>query len=145
MMFSCCHPRLSEEGQVALMLNILCGFSVGEVAGAFVSTHSAIEKRISRAKRVLSSPKKLFDVSASTEFSSRLPAVQRALYLLFNEGYHGGPLEIAVRIDPCREAIRLTTILLNHPSAATSASYALAALMHSMRRACRRARTPRVT
>jgi RNA polymerase sigma factor (sigma-70 family) len=49
MMFSCCHPRLPEEAQVALVLHILCGFSVDEIAGAFVSNHSAIEKRISRS------------------------------------------------------------------------------------------------
>src|ERR1700686_526577 len=50
MMFSCCHPRLSEEAQVALVLHILCGFSVSEIASAFVSTQSAIEKRITRSK-----------------------------------------------------------------------------------------------
>src|ERR1035441_7604698 len=49
MMFSCCHPHVSEEAQVALVLNILCGFSVNEIASAFVSSHSAIEKRITRA------------------------------------------------------------------------------------------------
>ncbi len=130
MMFSCCHPRLGEESQIALMLNILCGFSVDEVAGAFVSTHAAIEKRISRAKKVLASSKKLFDVSVSSEFSSRLPAVQRALYLLFNEGYHGASPESAVRVDLCREAMRLTALLLEHPRGATPATYALAALMH---------------
>lgn len=51
MMFSCCHPRLAEEVQVALVLNILCGFSVSEIASAFVSGEAAIEKRISRGKR----------------------------------------------------------------------------------------------
>jgi len=130
MMFSCCHPRLGEESQVALMLNILCGFSVDEVASAFVSTHAAIEKRISRAKKVLASSKKLFDVSASSEFSSRLPVVRRALYLLFNEGYHGASAESAVRVDLCREAMRLTVLLLEHPRGAMPATYALAALMH---------------
>jgi RNA polymerase sigma factor (sigma-70 family) len=130
MMFSCCHPRLSEEAQVALMLNILCGFSIDEVAGAFVSTRSAMEKRISRAKKILASSKKLFDLAAGAEFSSRLPAVQRALYLLFNEGYHGSSAERAVRADLCREAMRLTAILLQHPLGATPATHALAALMH---------------
>jgi RNA polymerase sigma factor (sigma-70 family) len=52
MMFSCCHPRLSEEAQVALVLHILCGFSIDEVAGAFVSSHASIEKRIQRAKKI---------------------------------------------------------------------------------------------
>ncbi len=129
MMFSCCHPRLPEEAQVALMLHILCGFSVSEVASAFVSTDAAIEKRITRAKKVLATSKKLFDVAASPEFSARLPAVQRALYLLFNEGYHGASPESAVRAELCQEAMRLSAVLLEHPLGKTPATYALAALM----------------
>ncbi|MBO0754882.1 MAG: hypothetical protein J2P54_03405 [Bradyrhizobiaceae bacterium] len=129
MMFSCCHPRLPEETQVALVLNILCGFSVDEVASAFVSTHAAMEKRITRAKKVLATSKKMFEVVASAEFSTRLKAVQRALYLLFNEGYHGACAETAVRAELCREAMRLTAALLAHPLGITPESYALAALM----------------
>lgn len=129
MMFSCCQPRLPEEAQVALVLNILCGFSVDEVGNAFVSSHAAIEKRISRAKKVLGASKKLFDVTAAAEFSARLPAVQRALYLLFNEGYHGASAESSVRTELCREAMRLAALLLEHPLAATPATHALAALM----------------
>jgi RNA polymerase sigma-70 factor (ECF subfamily) len=129
MMFSCCHPRLAEEAQVALMLQILCGFSVGEIASAFVSSEAALEKRITRSKKVLSASKKLFDVSAAAEFSARLPAVQRALYLLFNEGYHGASPQTAIRAELCREAMRLTAMLLVHPLGATPATYALAALM----------------
>jgi RNA polymerase sigma factor (sigma-70 family) len=129
MMFSCCNPRLAEEAQVALVLHILCGFSVGEIANAFVSSDAAIEKRISRAKKLLAGSKRLFDVSGADDFSRRLPAVQRALYLLFNEGYHGASPESAVRSELCREAIRLTALLLEHPLAATPATLALAALM----------------
>src|SRR5260370_35053421 len=129
MMFSCCHPRWPEETQVALVLHILCTFSVGEIASAFVSTDSAIAKRITRAKKVLPKSKTLFDVAAPAEFSSRLPAVQRALYLLFNEGYHGASPESAVRTELCREAMRLAAILLAHPLGATPATYALAALL----------------
>src|SRR5262245_2081087 len=62
MMFSCCDPELPEEAQVALVLHILCGFSVSEIAGAFVSSHAAVEKRISRAKKVLAGSKRLFEV-----------------------------------------------------------------------------------
>jgi RNA polymerase sigma-70 factor (ECF subfamily) len=129
MMFSCCQPQLPQKAQVALMLHILCGFSVSEVASAFVSTQAAIEKRISRAKKVLATSKKLFDVAGGAEFSARLPAVQRALYLLFNEGYHGASAETAVRVELCREAMRLTAMLLEHPLGKTSTTYALAALM----------------
>jgi RNA polymerase sigma-70 factor (ECF subfamily) len=129
MMFSCCHPQLAEEAQVALILHILCGFSVDEIASALVSTHAAIEKRITRGKKTLAKSKKLFDVTAPAEFSSRLPSVHTALYLLFNEGYHGANPEFAVRSDLCREAMRLTAVLLEHPPCATPTTFALAALM----------------
>lgn len=129
MMFSCCQARLSEESQVTLILHILCGFSVGEVANAFVSTHAATEKRITRAKKVLAQSKKLFDVERTKDVAARLPSVHRALYLLFNEGYHGASPESAIREDLCREAIRLTAVLLEHPAGAAPATYALAALM----------------
>lgn len=129
MMFSCCSPRLSEEAQVALILHILCGFSVDEIAGAFISSHAAIEKRIVRSKKVLATSKKLFDISGAEDFARRLTAVQRALYLLFNEGYHGASPEQAVRIDLCQEAMRLTSMLLKNPLGATPSTYALAALM----------------
>ena len=101
MMFSCCHPRLSEEAQVALILNILCGFGAGEIAAAFLTGRAAVEKRISRGKKVLAGARRLFDLAA-TEFTSRLSAVRRALYLLFNEGYHGASAESAVRAELCR-------------------------------------------
>src|SRR5215471_5680836 len=129
MMFSCCHPRLAEEGQVALILNILCGFSVDEIAAAFVSSHAAIEKRITRAKKVLATSNKLFDLAAPADFADRLPAVHRALYLLFNEGYHGASPACAVRAGLCHEAMRLSAVLLTHPLAAMPVSYALSALM----------------
>src|SRR6516225_3240641 len=129
MMFSCCIPRLPEASQVALILHILCGFSVGEIAGAFVSTEASTEKRITRAKKVLAKSKKLFDVTAATEFSARLPAVQRALYLLFNEGYHGASADRAVQAGLCREAMRLTATLLENSLARIPSTYALASLM----------------
>jgi RNA polymerase sigma factor (sigma-70 family) len=129
MMFSCCHPRLPEAAQVALVLHILCGVGVSEIASAFVSAHAAIEKRITRAKKVLATSKSLFDALDPAQFSARLPAVHRALYLLFNEGYHGASAETVVRMELCREAMRLTAILLDHPIGTTPVTYALAALM----------------
>ena len=83
MMLSCCHPRLPEEAQVMLMLHILCGFGIDEVTSAFVTTYTAVEKRIPRAKKVLAESKRLFDTQAPTDFSDRVSAVERALYLLF--------------------------------------------------------------
>jgi RNA polymerase sigma factor (sigma-70 family) len=129
MMFSCCHPQLPEIAQVALVLNILCGFGVNEVAAAFLTKHAAMEKRIARGKKVLASSKRLFDLSDERDLPQRLSAVQRALYLLFNEGYHGAHPELAVRAELCVEAIRLAELLLAHPITATPSSHALAALM----------------
>src|SRR5262249_12995884 len=73
MMFSCCHPQLPEEAQVALILNILCGFSVDEIASAFVSSHAAIEKRITRAKKVLAQSKRLFDTAVPRDLPTAFP------------------------------------------------------------------------
>jgi RNA polymerase sigma-70 factor (ECF subfamily) len=129
MMFSCCAPGLPEEAQVALILHILCGFSVGEVAGAILSTEAATEKRISRAKKTLASSGRLFDVHDDAELQKRLPVVQRALYLLFNEGYHGASPERAVRVTLCREALHLARMLLDHPPCAVPSTRALIALM----------------
>jgi RNA polymerase sigma factor (sigma-70 family) len=129
MMFSCCQPRLREEAQVGLILHILGGFSVGEVASAFVSSHAAVEKRIGRSKKILAESKRLFELANPAEFAARLPAVHRALYLLFNEGYHGASPEVAVRSELCTEAMRLTALLIEHPLGKMPATYALAALM----------------
>lgn len=134
MMFSCCQPRLAEAVQVTLILKLLCGFSVGEIAAAFLSSTDAIEKRITRGKKALAGARRLFDLT-DADFQPRLAAVHRALYLLFNEGYHGASSESAVRIELCGEAMRLGALLRDHPSTATPVTFALSALMclHSAR------------
>ena len=129
MMFSCCHTQLDEEVQVALILRLLCGFGVSEIAQVYFATTAAIEKRITRGKTTLRGSHHLFELTAK-DFAPRLSAVQRALYVLFSEGYHGASPEAVVRPDLCREAIRLSRLLLDHPSTATSTTHALAALMH---------------
>jgi RNA polymerase sigma-70 factor (ECF subfamily) len=128
MMFSCCHPRIAEEVQLALILHILCGFGVGEVAAAFLVGRAAVEKRISRGKRALAGARRLFDLR-DEEFPTRLRTVLRALYLLFNEGYHGVSSESPVRAELCAEAMRLVALLREHSRAATPTTAALGALM----------------
>lgn len=128
MMFSCADPRLPEQTQAALILQVLCGFAVDEVANAFMSGHHAMEKRLVRAKKVLATSEALFDVSSEPDLEDRLP-VQRALYQLFNEGYHGGSPKAAVREELCHEAVRLTAILAADVRCATPSTYALGALM----------------
>jgi len=129
MMFSCCHPQLTEDVQVALILNILCGFGAVEIANAFLAGRSAIAKRIARGKHVLAQSRGLFDL-ADADFAARLSSVRRALYLLFSEGYHSASAEAAVRDDLCAEAIRLVMLLLEFPDAANPETEALAALFH---------------
>jgi RNA polymerase sigma-70 factor (ECF subfamily) len=128
MMFTCCHPRLHEDVQVALVLHLLCALGVDEIASAFLVSPAAIEKRLSRGKKTLAESKRLFELTAD-DFAPRLSAVHRALYLLFSEGYHGGGSEAVVRVDLCREAMRLVRLLIDHAPAATPATYALGALM----------------
>ncbi len=129
MMLSCCHPRLPEEAQIAVILQVLCGFSVGEIASAFLDKPAAVEKRVARAKKALAAAKTLFDLGDAREVAARLPVVHRALYLLFNEGYHGASPESAVRVELCQEALRLVGLLLDHPAGQTPSTQALAALM----------------
>jgi RNA polymerase sigma factor (sigma-70 family) len=130
MMFSCCNPRIPEVAQVALVLHILCGFSVGEVASAFFSGEAAMEKRLGRAKKSLAESKRLFELSDREDLPARLSTVHRALYLLFNEGYHGACAELAVRQELCEEAMRLTRLLVDDSRTSTPATRALLALMH---------------
>jgi len=128
MMFTCCHPRLAEGVQVALVLHLLCALGVDEIASAFLVSPAAMEKRLSRGKKVLAESRHLFELTAA-DFVPRLSAVHRALYLLFNEGYHGASAHAVLREDRCRDAMRLVRLLVDHPPAATPATYALAALM----------------
>ena len=129
MMFSCCHPSLTKEAQVALVLHVLCGLGTEEIAKAFLVSHAAAEKRITRAKKVLAGSQRLFEIADGEGLAPRLSAVHRALYLLFNEGYHGAGPESAVRVELCQEAMRLAAMLLEHPSTATPVTHALLALM----------------
>jgi RNA polymerase sigma-70 factor (ECF subfamily) len=128
MMFSCCDPALAEEAQVAMILNVLCGFGASEIAAALLTRPTAIRKRIERARKTLAQSEQLFDL-ADSEFANRLSTVRRALYLLFNEGYHGASAKGAVRADLCAEAIGLVRLLLEYLPAATPETCALAALM----------------
>jgi RNA polymerase sigma factor (sigma-70 family) len=138
MIFSCCNPELTETTQVALTLYLVCGFTVDEVAAAFLRSHSATEKRIERGKRALARSKRLFDLS-DADLMPRLSAVHRTLYLLFNEGYHGASTQVSVRRELCHEAMRLAQLLLDDVRVATPESYALCALMqfHAARLASR--------
>ena len=86
MMFAICHPSISNASQIGLSLSILCGFGVGEIADAFLTTKESTYKRLARAKEKLRSEKVKIELPASYEINSRLKTVLTTLYLLFSEG-----------------------------------------------------------
>jgi RNA polymerase sigma factor (sigma-70 family) len=129
MIFACCHPRLDREDQIALTLNVLCGFSHGEIARGLLATEGTIKKRLQRAKQKLADGNVSLEVPAAHELADRLNAVHQVLYLLFNEGYSSAAGEAAIRTDVCEEAARLCYLLCCHPLCATPSGLALMALL----------------
>src|SRR5207244_7517917 len=107
LIFTCCHPALALEAQVALTLRTLCGLQTDEIARAFLLPVAAMAQRLVRAKRKIRDARIPYVVPEVREVAARLDAVLTVVYLIFNEGYaatRGGPL---VRTDLCAEAIRL--------------------------------------
>lgn len=129
LIFACCHPTLPPEAQTALALKTLCGLSSGEIAKAFLTTEAAIAKRLTRARQRLQEAGIPFEIPFGVELSLRLDGVLQTLYLLFNEGYKASDGDSLVRVDLCREAIRLATALAEHPAGDKPATHALLALM----------------
>lgn len=129
LIFTCCHPLIQQEAQIALALKTLCGFGSGEIAKAFLTTEAAIAKRLTRARsriRELGIP---FEIPAGEELSTRLDGVLQTLYLLFNEGYKASTGRSLIKEELCYEAIRLTAVLANHPITNQPGTHALLALM----------------
>jgi RNA polymerase sigma factor (sigma-70 family) len=129
LIFVCCHPAIPAEAQVALALKTLCGFGVGEIAHAFLTTESAIAKRLTRAKQKIHQARIPFEIPAGGELEQRLDNVLQSLYLLFNEGYKASSGENLVREELCEEAIRLMELLVAHPAGNQPKTHALLALM----------------
>jgi len=129
LMFACCHPQLPPEAQTALALKTLCGFSTAEIAIAFLTTEAAIAKRLTRARQRIRDLHIPFEIPSGPDLASRLDGVLQTLYLLFNEGYKASSGENLIREDLCSEAIRLATLLAEHPLTNQPRIHALIALM----------------
>lgn len=129
LMFVCTHPQLSEEARIALALRTLCGFSPAEIASAFLTTEAAISKRLVRARQRIRELELPFVVPEPDELPARLDGVLQTLYLMFNEGYKASSGASLVREELCREALRLTALLVQHPATRLPKVHALLALM----------------
>ncbi|MPZ09262.1 MAG: sigma-70 family RNA polymerase sigma factor [Kiloniellaceae bacterium] len=112
LLFICCHPNLPATQQIALALRIVSGLSVTEIARAFLVSESAMEQRITRAKRRVSAASVAFETPNAYDRAERLGSVAAMNYLLFNEGYSASGGEAYIRLPLCEEAIRLTQLLL---------------------------------
>lgn len=129
MIFAVCNPELSAESQICLALQVLCGFSVEEIANAFLAEPETIKKRLHRARTRLREDNFRIVALGETDIHPRIDAVLKTLYLLFNEGYFSRTHDRAVRKELCSEAVRLNLVLTENPLTNTPEANALLALM----------------
>jgi len=111
LIFTCCHPALNLEGQVALTLRTLGGLSTAEIAKAFLLPEPTLAQRLVRAKRKIQEARIPYEVPPPQRLAERLTSVQAVVYLIFNEGYSAATGDQLVRRDLCLEAIRLGRVL----------------------------------
>lgn len=129
MIFAICNPSNSVASQICLALQILCGFSVAEIANAFLTKPETIKKRLLRARKNLRRDNFQIRFLVKKTIQSRLDIVLKTLYLLFNEGYFSASNDHLIRKDLCSEAIRLMLVLIENPFTNTPEANALMALM----------------
>jgi len=130
MMFTCCHPSISQDSQVALILKTLCGFSIPEIAKDFLTNDENINKRLVRARQKIRESKIPFEIPPGKSLKLRLQTVLETIYLLFNEGYSASTGTDLIRYEVCEEAVRLAEIIAAHESIEDKSTiYALLALM----------------
>lgn len=129
MIFTVCDPSISNESQIALALNLLCGFGIQEIADAFLTNKEVVYKRINRAKEKLKEAKIKIEQPSKLAINMRLETVLTTLYLLFSEGYYSISQNTVLRKDLCAEAMRLNYLLVENEDTNQPQVNALLALM----------------
>ncbi len=137
LIFTCCHPALSSEAQVAMTLREVCGLTTEEIAKAFLTSPPTVAQRIVRAKAKIRKAHIPYEVPSETDLPDRLDAVLRVIYLVFNEGYSASSGESLTRHDLSAEAIRLGRLLMELLPDAEAMGLLALMLLHDSRRAAR--------
>jgi RNA polymerase sigma-70 factor (ECF subfamily) len=137
LIFTCCHPALSPEAQVALTLREVCSLTTEEIASAFLTAPSTLAQRIVRAKAKIRDAGIPYDVPAREDLPERLDSVLHVIYLVFNEGYAASAGESLTRTDLSDEAIRLGRLLVELLPEPEAIGLLALMLLHESRRAAR--------
>ena len=137
LVFTCCHPSLASEAQVALTLREVCGLTTEEIARAYLTTPSTVAQRIVRAKAKIRDARIPYEVPGRAELPERLESVLRVVYLVFNEGYLASSGEALVRQDLSAEAIRLGRLLVELLPEPECVGLLALMLLHESRRTAR--------
>ena len=137
LIFTCCHPALSPDAQVAMTLREVCGLTTEEVARAFLSSPPTVAQRIVRAKAKIRNARIPYEVPTATDLPDRLDAVLRVVYLVFNEGYSASSGAALTRHDLSSEAISLARLLVELLPEPEALGLLALMLLHDSRRAAR--------
>src|SRR5438105_2584261 len=137
LIFTCCHPALAPDAQVALTLREVCGLRTEEIAAAFLTPAPTLAQRIVRAKAKIRDARIPYEVPAGPELAARLDNVLRVIYLVFNEGYSASAGESLTRADLSAEAIRLGKVLVELLPEPEAIGLLALMLLHESRRAAR--------
>ena len=137
LIFTCCHPALAPDAQVALTLREVCGLTTEEIAHAYLTAAPTLAQRIVRAKAKIKAARIPYQVPEPSELPARLDAVLRVIYLVFNEGYAASSGATLTRHDLSSEAIRLGRLLVDLLPEPEALGLLALMLLHESRRAAR--------